>query len=1021
MVTKWGPAPLSWIGAYGKWDDYFKFNMVPSPMGEMHGIDQSKVPRSVQFTEAMHKAMFHESMLTSRLHDVLHNPRVILLSKFNLISTSVPFYCYNVGGAENVPPNRFFEDGAYKGDYFYDFTCAFNPSLRFAGVEHEYPIAQANLFRNNGRTRYCCGNNDHIWVEQPGAGRVRVCNNRVNGQNGPIEWHTGIQSTDDKHYWTYPPERGFGGNVADYNTRAILHSTKMIVRDFDPNVLPFVLEDKVLTPSRKKVGAAAVLDMAQLKLRVLESYLELVVFIKLLDPTYEPPKEPAALQKLKKCFETLSAEGKPESLTRLRSIVDGKAHAATENIKYPEVWFEEIIAHFANSIGINERFTAKLLREKVLAPKLTKHPVLQEAATALKAADSLLLSLDPATNTERFEAILQDGEKLVCIQYDQLLAAVAEVSRVAAQLLQLYDAEKSAPLRELMTLLVREKQQLLSDAHSCKCDVAGGDTVETSDVCAPASVNYSQVGWTPVQKLAANIAAPLSDVQKYFVAQEKTAMQEIDRAATSAELPLHITIALMRADVVELLLNSGATVHTTSANYLPASCSKLSAADKIRALLHYHTYLQQLSSLNDTPFVAKAVSLINECGEKLRVAEPLKNAIVVIGETHRGKSSLINAAHCATYTKVKRGVSHILQLDPHSCAEVTSTNNILESETVCPQIIAHKSGSTHYAMLDTPGFGETRGLPYAIAGGVSMQMISQSVSSLKLIVAVFMLDDLKDKGAVTIRDTLTMVGHAVHRSPHLLKHVLFVANLAGDFSEKNIFDELQMVGRLMKGKSAEVEFVLEHLSADQILAVDVLNHDFQEAFWERVNSKTFPAAINFAQFNFAAYHKEAIIFKSIVNNLAHYHAREQLTNERSHLEEFAEMKPIDGPASLQNAKRQLMDRLAAQDHSRTDLFSSMDALETMIIAVKKEPTQQSVGAEQTATADEKVYQIQLPQRLERIRIAEKFLSHVSVFMPNEGWGGGTDEQTCQGSAFPFPGACAGAQKASGPQWSSGHC
>ena len=605
-----------------------------------------------------------------------------------------------------------------------------------------------------------------------------------------------------------------------------------------------------------------------------------------------------------------------------------------------------------------------------------------------------------------------------------------------------------------MTVMV---DQVLQDLPLTSCGISPPASPNPSDSAPPAAATAPNSPpvldseGTQLQQLLTRTPIVYEDIQTHINSYTDYAalVIEVNGADKNDERPLHLALASGRADVVELLLKNDALVQSDSSRFIRGGRTENEVL-RTGALLHFHAYLQR-GATGEDPYVGKALSLINQCGESLRHHVAVQNAVVVIGETRKGKSSLINCVHCTDYLKEKVGMfDYRLTPDPQqdqTCKLQTITSSSYESETICPQIVFSGEEKNMLALVDTPGTWESRALPWKIAGGVSMQLLAQHIQTLKAIVVVFTVGDLKIESAAKIRNTLAIAAAAVHEDVSLLKHVVFVANQAGSVTAADVALQFELIRqdlKKIKKCSPEMDFLLSLVKQIKIIVVDTPAAEFRTDVLSHLDTLS---STSFSRFDFAAYHHEALKFSAMTKSVVDYHRAEQ--QEWSLLQQFAE-KELHGrtrveldfvrgqpqadleavasmirevPNETKDAFTQQATYFKATDRIRKLLISELQLLQEATASSLPTPAGGDDQSPDTDTDSSSIplgnVMTQLSEKQCRLSISASFINVVLPYLQQEKLldmdfddddvFGQFDYQTCSGSAWPFPGACAGSQ------------
>lgn len=213
--------------------------------------------------------------------------------------------------------------------------------------------------------------------------------------------------------------------------------------------------------------------------------------------------------------------------------------------------------------------------------------------------------------------------------------------------------------------------------------------------------------------------------------------------------PLHLAIVVARTDMIELLLQNDALVDDNTIELFSyyRHCFQAATANRLAAQFRFYQWLHQSSRANvhtDDVFIAKALSIVEECDVAIHSStpEPVSDAILVIGDTKSGKSTLINNLNGVCYNPQWQHLEEILVVDKTKCDkdEFASTSHSYISETTCPMILKAEVRSNEKVQMmntvDTAGFQDTRGTAFSVGSGVAFQALSGYIASVRLIAVV---------------------------------------------------------------------------------------------------------------------------------------------------------------------------------------------------------------------------------------------------------------------------------------------
>ena len=197
-----------------------------------------------------------------------------------------------------------------------------------------------------------------------------------------------------------------------------------------------------------------------------------------------------------------------------------------------------------------------------------------------------------------------------------------------------------------------------------------------------------------LKELLKNPAATEGDLHLALNRLQETEQQPLHvllNRGDETERPINLAVRYAAPEVVALLLNHDCQITGETNKFLSERTYDI---PEVMALLDFYEFLQtQARGLQEFFPLGKTLKLVNETMVHLNpfLRAPVsgrKPAIVCIGETKVGKSSLCNALYGAEYDLaiVKRRRTLVLR-DPSQSVKV-KVSDLFRSETSYPQILA---------------------------------------------------------------------------------------------------------------------------------------------------------------------------------------------------------------------------------------------------------------------------------------------------------------------------------------------
>jgi energy-coupling factor transporter ATP-binding protein EcfA2 len=222
----------------------------------------------------------------------------------------------------------------------------------------------------------------------------------------------------------------------------------------------------------------------------------------------------------------------------------------------------------------------------------------------------------------------------------------------------------------------------------------------------------------------------------------------------------------------------------------------------------------------------ETINLLEQVAQQFQSVEMLrKPAVLLVGMTGAGKSTLANTCLGLQYKKEKRKAI----LVDATAKEYAKTGNTAESETQFPNFCTTEEAP--YWLIDMAGFGDTRGIPEQITNSVRIEWIKCCVESFKGIVIVCSAEDMSDPKYKNLRTNLEAVGHMIKKMPKgIEQQVCLVITRSSNFTREEVYEDLEAWAAssefnsspLAKDKEAikrALSIIIK--SPDSILMVDV--------------------------------------------------------------------------------------------------------------------------------------------------------------------------------------------------------
>ena len=139
------------------------------------------------------------------------------------------------------------------------------------------------------------------------------------------------------------------------------------------------------------------------------------------------------------------------------------------------------------------------------------------------------------------------------------------------------------------------------------------------------------------------------------------------------------------------------------------------------------------------------IEYIEEGKQYINTFSTQTNAILVLGLSGTGKSTLINYLVDMPLICIKKDRKWVIDVDNTTNVEINSLaiGHTSSSKTIYPSSVTPKNKD--FSFLDTPGLDDTRGIGYEIANSVFRKEIAKNVTHLKFLILVTH-QDLNNRG-----------------------------------------------------------------------------------------------------------------------------------------------------------------------------------------------------------------------------------------------------------------------------------
>lgn len=216
-----------------------------------------------------------------------------------------------------------------------------------------------------------------------------------------------------------------------------------------------------------------------------------------------------------------------------------------------------------------------------------------------------------------------------------------------------------------------------------------------------------------------------------------------------------------------------------------------------------------------------------------------KSAVLMLGSTGDGKSTLTNATLGIKYKKENRKAC----LVNSSVQEYARTGKTRASETQIPNFCT--TDTTPYYIIDTAGLEDTRGMPQKIANACCFEWIKHEVEQIKGIILTCAAQDMLDTRYEKLRKNLAALGNIIKDIPEeqAQKQICFVVTQSTHLTREEIYNDLvawEKDAEFNNPTSNEQQTIKRALrllihDMSSILLIDVTEPDAHLPLLEKIN------------------------------------------------------------------------------------------------------------------------------------------------------------------------------------------
>ncbi len=197
----------------------------------------------------------------------------------------------------------------------------------------------------------------------------------------------------------------------------------------------------------------------------------------------------------------------------------------------------------------------------------------------------------------------------------------------------------------------------------------------------------------------------------------------------------------------------------------------------------------------------KTLSLVGDAVRHNQQIQACKanSAVLFLGATGVGKSSLFNFMDGCLYKKIKKAGIQMRELVRGT--EVSKTNQGGRSETRFPVIVTREREDASYAMVDLAGFLDNSDntssgqvSAYDIAAAISMKLISEKFEKISGLIAVCSGAQLTvERPPLELQETFRQIGRMIKRSPELADNVRLFITKHVELEASDVIERLRLL------------------------------------------------------------------------------------------------------------------------------------------------------------------------------------------------------------------------------------
>jgi|GEM_PF-1851057 len=251
---------------------------------------------------------------------------------------------------------------------------------------------------------------------------------------------------------------------------------------------------------------------------------------------------------------------------------------------------------------------------------------------------------------------------------------------------------------------------------------------------------------------------------------------------------LHVAVKNGNLDMVKLLLSFDAPLGDAEESVvrLAEQCmngnTSASAAD-IYALITTRGVWQEEAKMKKGISFSRSMQAIEDVMNQIEGAAG-KDGALFMGITGEGKSTFINYAGGTNYAHKGRGVRRKLVATTEERAQVGNTTT---SETLYPQVV---QAGLAAALVDLPGFEDTRGMEEKICAAASVNLLTKQLNSINSLVLTCSWSSLTSR-LLAFRIAAENIGAMISMNPKTADNVLMLATKPeNDLSKNDVLGQL---------------------------------------------------------------------------------------------------------------------------------------------------------------------------------------------------------------------------------------